>query len=85
MPVNPNTRGYDKSQTLQEQIAGVRKRLADYIAKGRDGTPVVQALRQRVAELEGFIQQDVDTRARLDREEAAERAKNPSGTVVAQR
>lgn len=47
-----------------------------------EGSPIMNYLRQHLAELEGIVAQDVETRARLAAEEARERAKNPNGTVA---
>lgn len=51
MPLQ-NTKGYDPTLTITEQLAESRKRLAFYLENGRDGTSVVEAVRQQIADLE---------------------------------
>lgn len=81
MPVQSNGRGYDKSQTVTEQIAATQATLATALANGRDGTANVQALRQRIADLQAGQVAHVATQTRARTTLAAHAATNAMGTV----
>ena len=65
MPVQSGPRGYDPSLTVTEKIAALQSKLALYLAKGRDGTSVVEAVRQQIATLQQHQANHVATQNRV--------------------
>lgn len=65
MPVQIGPMGYDPSLTVTEQIAKLQATLAVYLANGRDGTSVVQSVRQQIATLQQHQADHVATQNRV--------------------
>lgn len=82
MSVQPGNRssGYDPSLTLAEQ----RALLVTKQAAATRGTTQHNSLTQKIADIDAKVAETAATVARAVAEEAAERAKNPTG-LVAQR
>ncbi len=56
MSVQSGPMGYDPSLTIGEQLDELRKKLDFYLDNGRDGTSVVEAVRQQIKHHEAAAQ-----------------------------
>lgn len=83
MTVQNGPNGYDPSLTISEQIVKVQATLTAALANGREGTPGVQALRQRIADLQAQQANHQAAQAAAKAALAAHAATNPKGVTVA--
>lgn len=79
--------GYDPTLSVEAQLEESKKTLARYLANGRDGTAVVEAVRQQIADLEQVQRSHAETRVREGADLAAHAEAHEAkikGSIVAQ-